>query len=163
MSKEKDLSHINKRSEPEMVDISEKQKTTRVARARATIRVGEEIMAKLTSEGMNTKKGSVVHTAIIAAQMAVKKTADLIPLCHPLALTSTNVEIDQLDAERFTVVCTVKTKDRTGVEMEALTGASVAALTIYDMVKAMSHDLVIEEVRLLEKKGGKSDYSASTN
>jgi cyclic pyranopterin phosphate synthase len=158
MAEERKLSHINERKEPEMVDISHKEKSQRKAIARAIFRVGEEIMSTLAEGQFNTKKGSVIQTAIIAAQMAVKQTSNLIPLCHPLALTGTKVTVEPLDESRFQILCSVKTLDRTGVEMEALTGASVAALTMYDMIKALSHDLVIEEVRLMEKSGGKSDF-----
>ena len=159
MSKDLQLSHLNSREEPDMVDVSNKEVSQRMAKARARIWVGKEILSQLKLDNFNTKKGSIIQTAIIAGQMAVKNTSQLIPLCHPLRLTSCHIEIDVIDDERLEVNCEVKAVDRTGVEMEALTGASIAALTLYDMLKALSQALVIEEVRLLEKHGGKNDYS----
>ncbi|MDX1683860.1 MAG: cyclic pyranopterin monophosphate synthase MoaC [Saprospiraceae bacterium] len=158
-----DLSHINKDDQPEMVDVSAKDKTVRSATARSRINVGREIMKKLNDDDFITAKGSLIHTTIIAAQMAAKKTSDLIPLCHPIAMTACTIKVEVIDDQRIEVLCTVKTKDRTGVEMEALTGASVGTLTIYDMVKALSHDICIEETRLLKKTGGKSDYAYQTS
>jgi cyclic pyranopterin phosphate synthase len=114
-------------------------------------------MEELKSLDFQTKKGSVFQTAIIAGIMGAKKTPELIPLCHPLSLNQINVEINYQD-EHIQIVCSASLNGKTGVEMEALTGASVAALTIYDMCKAMSHEIVIREIELLEKTGGKNDY-----
>ena len=113
----------------------------------------------LTVAGLEFPKGPIIDTAIIAATMAAKKTSELIPFCHPLALKSVKVKIDPCDEARLRIVATVKVNEVTGVEMEALTAASVAALTLYDMCKAASKAIVIEHTRLLEKTGGKSDYT----
>ncbi len=143
---------------PTMVDVSDKQVTKRTAIAQSIVVLGAEIMAQLIGNEIQTKKGPVFQTAIIAGTMAAKKTADLIPLCHPLALESVKVNI-AINAEQEVVIeCTAIITSKTGVEMEALTGASVAALTIYDMCKAFSHDIVIKETKLIQKTGGKSDY-----
>jgi len=152
------LSHLNESGLPEMVDVGDKAITTRIAVAEATVVLGEAIMAELEGNGFNTKKGSVVQTAVIAGTMAAKQTWSVIPLCHALDISSVKFTIDQVDAKSMKINCTVKTSGRTGVEMEALHGASVAALTIYDMCKAMSHDILIEGLQLVRKTGGKSDY-----
>ena len=120
----------------------------------------EDVYEKLQAGSFVTKKGSVLQTAILAGIMAAKKTSELIPLCHPLALNKCNVDIKMNDEDNsLTIICTVKVDGKTGVEMEALTGASVAALTIYDMCKAHSHDIVISQTRLMHKQGGKSDFN----
>lgn len=142
-----------------MVDVSEKRVTRRVAKAGCIVLLGEEVLRSLTdNRDIYTKKGPVFQTAIIAGTMAAKKTSDLIPLCHPLALEDCKVEIDVLDASSIGITCTAVITGKTGVEMEALTGASVAALTVYDMCKAFSHDMVIKETKLMEKTGGKNDF-----
>jgi cyclic pyranopterin phosphate synthase len=115
----------------------------------------------MTGNDIQTKKGPVFQTAIIAGTMAAKKTADLIPLCHPLALEDLKIDIQVKDDSAVIIKCTAVITSKTGVEMEALTGASVAALTIYDMCKAFSHDIVIKETKLIEKTGGKSDFRRS--
>ena len=143
---------------PTMVDVSDKQVSKRTAIAQSIVVLGARVMAQLNGNEIQTKKGPVFQTAIIAGTMAAKKTADLIPLCHPLALESVKVDIT-INAEQEVVIkCTVVITSKTGVEMEALTGASIAALTIYDMCKAFSHDIVIKETKLIQKTGGKSDY-----
>ena len=114
--------------------------------------------ATLRAQGFTTAKGPVFQTAIIAGTMAAKRTHELIPFCHPLGLEKCSLEVDCDEAGRVQIRCTVSVHGRTGVEMEALTGASVAALTVYDMCKALSHDIVIADTRLLEKTGGKSDF-----
>ncbi len=158
---EKSFSHINPQTnQPAMVDVSDKQITKRTAAAQSIVVLGEEIMQHLQGEDIQTKKGPVFQTAIIAGTMAAKKTADLIPLCHPLALENCKVTIDVNDAQEVVIQCTATITSKTGVEMEALTGASVAALTIYDMCKAFSHHIIIKETRLIEKTGGKSDFFA---
>lgn len=144
-----------------MVDVSDKDVTERTASAGATITMQSETLA-LIQEG-RAKKGDVLGTARLAGIMAAKKTSDLIPLCHPLALSSVTVDL-ACDPKRNAVdiTATCKLKGRTGVEMEALTAASVAALTVYDMCKAVDRGMVISEVKLLHKAGGKSgDFSAS--
>ncbi|WP_158829511.1 cyclic pyranopterin monophosphate synthase MoaC [Mucilaginibacter lacusdianchii] len=156
---EKSFSHIDTETNyPTMVDVSDKQVTKRTARARSIVVLGAEIMQHLAGNDIQTKKGPVFQTAIIAGTMAAKKTSDLIPLCHPLALENCKVQINVNEQQEVVIDCIATITSKTGVEMEALTGASVAALTIYDMCKAFSHDIVIKETRLLEKTGGKSDY-----
>jgi cyclic pyranopterin phosphate synthase len=156
---EKSFTHINPNTNyPTMVDVSDKQVTKRTARAQSILVLGEDIMKHLQGNDIQTKKGPVFQTAIIAGTMAAKKTADLIPLCHPLALDNCKVDISINEQQEVVIECTATITSKTGVEMEALTGASVAALTIYDMCKAFSHNIVIKETKLLEKTGGKSDY-----
>lgn len=141
-----------------MVDVGNKQVTKRTAIAESTITLPQEVMALLRDDEISTKKGPVFQTAILAGIMAAKRTSELMPLCHPLALNKCDVNIGVVDG-RVVVRCTVSCNGKTGVEMEALTGASVAALTIYDMCKAFSHDIVIERTQLVSKSGGKSDFN----
>lgn len=140
-----------------MVDVGSKEASQRAASARAEVVMPESILAQLKSSDFSTAKGSVIQTAVIAGIMGAKKTPDLIPLCHTLLLNSVHVTIE-VSEEGLDIICTVKTTGKTGVEMEALTGASVAALTVYDMCKALSHDIEIRSVVLLSKSGGKNDY-----
>ena len=158
MEQEKSFSHVDAAGNPAMVDVSAKAETKRIARAQSIVVLGPEIMQHLTQGDIQTKKGPVFQTAIIAGTMGAKKTADLIPLCHPLGLESCTFQIQVKDANEVVIDCTTIITGKTGVEMEALTGATVAALTIYDMCKAFSHDIVIKETRLISKTGGKSDY-----
>ncbi len=143
-----------------MVDVSAKAVTARVAKAEAIVFLGKEIMSLMTGDELITKKGPVFQTAIIAGVMAAKRTHELIPFCHPLGLEDVQVAIEAKD-ERAIIRTLAKVTGKTGVEMEALTAASVAALTIYDMCKAISHDMVIEGIQLTEKTGGKSDFHRS--
>ena len=152
------LSHIDSTGNPAMVDVSSKAITKRTATATSIVGLTEEIMKLLTGNEIITKKGPVFQTAIIAGTMAAKKTSDLIPLCHPLPLENCKLNIDINQHNEVVITCTASITSKTGVEMEALTGASIAALTIYDMCKAFSHDIVIKETRLVEKTGGKSDF-----
>ena len=152
------LTHLDATGRPAMVDVSDKGITKRTATATAEVVLGEEILQLLTAADFATKKGSVAQTAIIAATMAVKQTWSVIPLCHPLPIQGCTVQIEPEGGASLRVHCTVSTEGKTGVEMEALHGASVAALTVYDMCKAMSHAIRIEGLRLIEKRGGKSDY-----
>lgn len=144
-----------------MVDVSDKAVTKRSATAVVRVVLGECIMSRLTASDFSTKKGSVFQTAIIAATMAVKQTWSVIPLCHPLSIQACEVTVDVIDGESLKIECTVTTEGKTGVEMEALHGASVAALTVYDMCKAMSHAIRIDGLRLLRKRGGKSDFDGN--
>ena len=155
------FSHLDAKNQPAMVDVGDKAVTRRTAHAMAVVTLPGELAALLRDGEIATKKGPLFQTAILAGVMGAKRTSDLIPLCHPLPLHDCRIEIVP-DASRgeVTVHCRVKTEARTGVEMEALTGASVAALTLYDMAKAVSHGIVIREIRLLEKTGGKRDYRA---
>jgi len=151
------LTHLNQSGEAHMVDVTDKQVTQREARAEAFVTMAPATLALIL--GGQHHKGDVFATARIAGIMAAKKTADLIPLCHPLALTRVEVEIEaQPEHNRVHISTLCKLSGKTGVEMEALTAASVAALTIYDMCKAVQKDMVIEQVRLVEKKGGKSGH-----
>ena len=142
-----------------IVDVSEKKVTRRKAVARSIVALPDEVMEVLQKEDFTTKKGSVFQTAIIAGIMAAKKTGELIPLCHPLGLDNCEIDIELNGRKEVVIHCTASIEAKTGVEMEALTGASVAALTIYDMCKALSHDIVIREIMLMEKTGGKNDFS----
>ena len=143
-----------------MVDVSEKQVTLRSATASALVRLPAGVAATLRAQGFSTAKGPVFQTAVIAGTMAAKRTHELIPFCHPLGLEKCRIDVGIGDGDDVHIRCTVSVHGRTGVEMEALTGASVAALTVYDMCKALSHGIVIGEVRLVEKTGGKSDFRA---
>ena len=140
-----------------MVNVIDKKITKRKAVARAIMYLGKEIVSLLNDSDLQTKKGPVFQTAIIAGVQAVKKTAELIPMCHPLPLDGIDIKIDFIDQEEIKILCSVEMEGKTGVEMEALTGASIAALTVYDMCKAISQDMIIKEVLVLEKTGGKSD------
>ncbi len=155
----KKLSHIDSRNQPAMVDISEKSPSRRVAHAQARLRLPAAVQSVLEDGEIRGPKGPVFQTAIIAGTQAAKKTHELIPFCHPLGLDSCRIEITD-QADELVIDCRVKVTHTTGVEMEALTGASVAALTVYDMCKALSHKIVIRELRLVSKSGGKSDYQA---
>ena len=149
------LTHLNKSQNPCMVDLGQKSITNRMATARGEISMSEE--AFLAATNNSNKKGSIIQTSIIAGIMAAKKTSELIPLCHPLYITHANVEINPLpDGKGFEVVACVKCQGLTGVEMEALSAVSVALLTIYDMLKAVDKRMVISNIILLEKEGGKS-------
>lgn len=152
------FSHINEQNQPGMVDVSGKETTLRTAHARATVVLPPLVMERLEGDEIQTRKGPVFQTAIIAGTMGAKKTADLIPLCHPIGLESCKLEIHAHPPSEVVIDCITRVQHKTGVEMEALAGAMVAALTIYDMCKAFSHDIEIREVKLLEKRGGKSDY-----
>ena len=152
------FSHIGKKNQPTMVNVGNKEATKRTAKARAFMFLGGDIISQFTNDDIITKKGPVFQTAIIAGIQAVKKTSEIIPMCHPLMINSIDIDIEVLDKEHIEILCTVQIDGKTGVEMEALTGVSVAGLTIYDMCKALSQKMVIKEVKLLEKKGGKSDY-----
>jgi len=154
-----EFSHINKDNNPKMVNVTEKKITKRIAIAKANMFLGKEIIAHFNNDELVTKKGPVFQTAIIAGIQAVKKTAELIPMCHPLLINGVDIDINLLDTENIEVFCKVTIEGKTGVEMEALTGASVTCLTIYDMCKSMSQAMVIKEVKLVQKTGGKSDIN----
>jgi cyclic pyranopterin monophosphate synthase len=156
MKKQK-FSHIDASGNPTMVDVSAKNTTVRTAKAEAIVNLGSEIIRQIKNNELVTKKGPVFQTAIIAGVMAAKRTSDLIPFCHPLSLEDCNVRIE---AGKSNIVITGESKisGKTGVEMEALTAVTVAALTVYDMCKALSHDITIEQIRLMSKTGGKKDF-----
>jgi cyclic pyranopterin phosphate synthase len=157
------FSHLDPQNRPTMVNVGAKAVTHRTAHAVAIVTLPGELAALLKDGDIQTKKGPIFHTAIIAGVMGAKKTSDLIPLCHPLPLDDCKIEIvpDGSKAE-LAIHCRVETHAKTGVEMEALTGATIAALTLYDMAKAVSHGIEIKGVRLLEKTGGsRGDYRAA--
>ena len=165
MPPEPSLSHLDDRLQPQMVDVGGKPVTERRAHAVAVVVLPAVLAAHLDHGEIRTPKGAVFQAAILAGIMGAKRTADLVPLCHPIALDDCRISIDALAPAADGSVCVeihcrARTQARTGVEMEALTGATVAALTLYDMGKAISHGIVIREVRLLEKTGGKSDFRA---
>jgi cyclic pyranopterin monophosphate synthase len=151
------LTHVDASGNPSMVNISEKAVTKRTAKAEAIVYLGAEIVSLIKSDELMTKKGPVFQTAILAGIMGAKKTSDLIPLCHPLGLDDCQITI-RARREEIIITTSATLSAKTGVEMEALTAAAVAALTVYDMCKAMSHEIVISEIKLLEKSGGKKDY-----
>jgi cyclic pyranopterin monophosphate synthase len=151
------FTHIAASGNPQMVDVSVKKVTQRVAKAQAVVFLGEEIMSQLQGDELITKKGPVFQTAIIAGVMGAKKTSELIPFCHPLGLEDIQIVITT-KKETVIIDSVAKVTGKTGVEMEALTAASIAALTVYDMCKALSHDIVVQDIRLIEKVGGKKDF-----
>ncbi|HEY2346587.1 MAG TPA: cyclic pyranopterin monophosphate synthase MoaC [Xanthomonadaceae bacterium] len=153
----KKLTHVDAAGRPAMVDVSAKSVTARVAVAISHVRFPAAVADALRTQGMSSAKGPVVDTAIVAGTMAVKRTHELIPFCHPLPIDGCRFAIDWSDARTLAIRCEVRTTHRTGVEMEALTGASVAALTVYDMCKALSHAIVIGPTKLLGKRGGRRD------
>ncbi|GJM33373.1 MAG: cyclic pyranopterin monophosphate synthase accessory protein [Saprospiraceae bacterium] len=152
------FTHLDSSGNPSMVDVGDKAITKRTATARSIVILGPDIMDRLEHKEIQTRKGPVFQTAILAGIMAAKKTSELIPLCHPLALDKVKVDIHVNEQREVVIDCTATITGKTGVEMEALTGASVAALTIYDMCKAFSHDIVIRETKLMAKSGGKRDF-----
>jgi cyclic pyranopterin phosphate synthase len=155
------LSHLDVKGQPAMVNVGSKAVTLRTAHAVAVVTLPAELATLLRDGEISTKKGPVFQTAILAGVMGAKRTSDLIPLCHPLGLDDCQIVIEPDCSHReVTIHCRVQTHGKTGVEMEALTGATIAALTLYDMGKAVSHGIVIREIKLLEKTGGKKDYRA---
>jgi cyclic pyranopterin monophosphate synthase len=152
------LSHLDEAGRPRMVDIGDKKVTRRSAVAEASLRFPVAVAAELRRQDMRTAKGAIADTAIVAGVMAAKRTHELIPFCHPLPLERCKVMLDWRDETVLAVTCEVAATHRTGVEMEALTGAGIAALTVYDMCKALSLDIAIDGVRLLAKHGGRRDF-----
>jgi cyclic pyranopterin phosphate synthase len=156
MSK-KQFTHISKDGNPQMVNVSGKKVTLRTARAKAIVDVGAEILARIENNELITKKGPVFQTAIIAGVMGSKQTSTLIPFCHPVGLEDCQVKISVID-RKIVIDTEAVVSGKTGVEMEALMAASIAALTVYDMCKALSHTIVIQEIKLMAKSGGKKDF-----
>jgi cyclic pyranopterin monophosphate synthase len=152
------FTHLDSERHPSMVDVSDKAQTKRTATAEALVRFPPGVAAALRDQGLQSAKGPVFDTAIVAGVMGAKHTHDLIPFCHPLALENCRITIELQD-DTAVIRCTVSVHHKTGVEMEALTGASIAALTVYDMCKALSHDIVIDRIRLLTKEGGRSSFT----
>ncbi len=153
------FSHLDGQGNPTMVGVSPKAVTFRTATAQAVVQLPVEVTTQLQTAEIHTKKGPVLQTAILAGIMGAKKTSDLIPLCHPLSLENCKISIEFNKQQELVIQCTAEITGKTGVEMEALTGASVAALTVYDMCKAFSHDIVIKEIKLMAKSGGKRDFN----
>lgn len=159
-----EFTHLNAQGHAKMVDVSDKQVTKRTAIARSSIQVNTTIYEQITQN--TNKKGNVLNTAQIAGIMAAKNTSSIIPMCHPLALTGIDVDFDWDTSEKqyiLYITTTVSTNGKTGVEMEALTAASVTALTIYDMCKAVDKGMVIGETYLVQKTGGKSDFNRTSD
>jgi cyclic pyranopterin phosphate synthase len=152
------FTHLDAERRPTMVDVSAKSATQRTAVAEVRVVFPPAVAAALRDQGLRSSKGPIFDTAIIAGVMGAKRTHELIPFCHPLGIENCRIEID-LEGDAALIRCTVGVHHKTGVEMEALTGASIAALTVYDMCKALSHDIVISDLRLIAKDGGKSRYS----
>jgi cyclic pyranopterin phosphate synthase len=151
------FSHLDADHRPTMVDVSDKTASKRTAVAEARVHFPAAVAAALRESGLRSSKGPIFDTAIVAGVMGAKRTHELIPFCHPLGIESCQLSIE-LEGNSAVIRCTVIVHHKTGVEMEALTGASVAALTVYDMCKALSHDIVISDVKLLRKEGGKSGF-----
>jgi cyclic pyranopterin phosphate synthase len=151
------FSHLDSEHRPTMVDVSDKTPTKRIALAESRVIFPPHVAEALRNASFRSAKGPVFDTAIVAGVMGAKRTHEMIPFCHPLGLESCNISID-LEGDTAVIRCTVSVHHKTGVEMEALTGATIAALTIYDMCKALSHDIVIGPTRLVAKEGGKSDH-----
>lgn len=152
------FTHLDADHRPSMVDVSEKTATRRNATAQARVHFPPHVAAALRASGLRSPKGPVFDTAIVAGVMGAKRTHELIPFCHPLGIENCRISIELIE-NTAVIDCKVSVHHKTGVEMEALTGACVAALTVYDMCKALSHEIVIGDVRLLAKDGGKSDYA----
>ena len=152
------FSHLNEKNNPKMVNVSDKKTTKRTAIAKATMFLGEEIISHFNNDELITKKGPVFQTAIIAGIQGVKKTSEIIPMCHPLLINGVDINIHVINSENIEVLCEVIIEGKTGVEMEALTAVSVASLTVYDMCKAVDKAMVIGSICLLEKQGGKSGH-----
>ncbi|MDE0003803.1 MAG: cyclic pyranopterin monophosphate synthase MoaC [Rhodospirillaceae bacterium] len=153
------LTHVGEANRPSMVDVGDKAVTTRIARARAVVTFPENVLGG-ENDPLQTRKGPVVDTAIVAGVLAAKQTHHLIPFCHPIPLEDCSIEVDWNEAGELVIDCKVRATHKTGVEMEALTGAAAAALTVYDMCKSLSHGIRIRDVRLVAKTGGKSDFNA---
>lgn len=151
------ITHLNKDNKPRMVDVSNKKITSRTAIAQAEIKFNKLIFNKI--ENMKTKKGEITNIAILAGIMGAKKTSDIIPLCHNIKIDKIDIDI-QTNKKKYSilVIANVKTLEKTGVEMEALTAVSVACLTIYDMCKSLDKSIIIKEVKLLSKTGGKKKF-----
>src|ERR1044072_4522393 len=153
------FSHLDAQNRPTMVNVGDKPVTRRTAHAVAIVSLPDALAALLRDGEIATKKGPIFQTAVLAGVMGAKKTGELIPLCHPLALDDCQIEINaDVTRREIAIHCRVQTHAKTGVEVDAPPGATIAALTFYDMAKAVSHGIVIRDVRLLEKTGGKSDY-----
>ena len=155
----KDFTHLDESGKPNMVDVGGKKVSVRRAVAQSIVVLPQEVLSAFSKGDIQTKKGSVFQTATLAGIMAAKKTGDLIPLCHPLGLENCSINIKLQNKNELFITCMASITAKTGVEMEALVGATIAALTVYDMCKALNHHIVITETKLLQKTGGKNDFS----
>jgi len=155
------LTHLDADGRPAMVDVSGKALTARQALAECRVKFPARVAAQLRASGLRSAKGGIVDTAVVAGTLAVKRTHELIPFCHPLPIDGIRFAIDWHGERELRIECAVKTVHRTGVEMEALTGATVAALTVYDMCKALSHAIVLGPAKLVGKRGGKRDFGSA--
>ena len=154
------IAHLNKKNKPKIVDISKKNKTTRIAKAQGIIQFSKKTFKEI--ESFKTKKGEITNTAIIAGILGAKKTNEIIPLCHNILIENIDIDIRSIKNKNiFVITCKVKSYGKTGVEMEALTGTCIACLTIYDMCKSIDKKILIKDIRLIEKKGGKSNFLGS--
>ena len=153
-AKTEDFTHFGEHGRAKMVDVSEKAQTVREALASGIVRMKPETLGKIKTGGI--KKGDVLAVAQVAGIMAAKKTHELIPMCHPLQITGVDIDFAFMEPDRIRIDGTVRTTDRTGVEMEALVAVSAAALTIYDMCKAIDRGMIIDDIKLMRKSGGKS-------
>ncbi len=154
----KELSHIDEAGNASMVDVSSKEISERMATATGQVQFPLGVFDTLAAQDFLGPKGSIIQTAIIAGIQGVKKTAELIPLCHQINLSKVEIDIQPVK-NSLKIVCKVRCNGQTGVEMEALTGVSVSALTIYDMCKALSHEILISNIQLEQKSGGKNDFN----
>lgn len=154
----KEFTHIDK-DKPSMVDVGEKKETKRTAIAQAIVQLPDDMAEHVHDGEIKTLKGPVFQTAIIAGIQGAKKTWELIPMCHQINLNKVGIDIKLKDGLKVEITCEARCSGKTGVEMEALTGASIAALTVYDMCKAFSHNIEIQDTKLIKKTGGKSDYN----
>ena len=151
------ISHLNKKNKPQIIDISKKEITKRTATAQGSIIFSKKTFKKL--EKMQTKKGEITNVAILAGIMGAKKTSELIPLCHNIDITNVDIKITtNKKLSNLVIIASVKSTSKTGVEMEALTAVSISCLTIYDMCKSLDKNIIIDKIKLISKKGGKSDY-----
>ncbi len=155
------LTHVDAANRPTMVDVGDKAVSTRTAVARAVVVFPPDVALR-SGEELRTKKGPVFDTAVIAGVMAAKRTHELIPFCHPIALEDCKLTVEWGAPHEIVIECAVRATHKTGVEMEALTGAATAALTVYDMCKALSHGISIREVTLISKTGGKRDFGRAS-
>jgi cyclic pyranopterin monophosphate synthase len=156
-----EFSHLDESGKARMVDIGEKLPTRRIARARAIVFLPDVVAKNFDGNDLQTKKGGVFQTAIIAGIMGAKKTGELIPLCHPLGLDHCSVDLKFINKNELEIIAEAAIESKTGVEMEALMAVSIAALAIYDMCKALSHEIKIKNIELISKSGGKSEYTAT--
>ena len=151
------ITHLSKKNKPQIIDISKKEITKRTATAQGSIIFSKKTFKKL--EKMQTKKGEITNVAILAGIMGAKKTSELIPLCHNIDITNVNIKITtNKKLSNLVINASVKSTSKTGVEMEALTAVSISCLTIYDMCKSLDKNIIIDKIKLISKKGGKSDY-----